>query len=62
NTPALGAVAFWSSGQFGHVAIVSAIWSDGRVDIEEYNNTPYAYTKRSRVVAEKYLHIHDLRP
>ena len=66
NSPALGSVAWWgpySGGAYenGHVAIVSAVWSDGRVDVEEYNyGSPGIYHTRSRVVADAYIHIQDL--
>lgn len=66
NSPALGAVAWWgpySGGAYdlGHIAIVSAVWSDGRVDVEEYNyGTPGTYHTRTRVVADAYIHIQDL--
>ena len=66
NSPAVGAVAWWgpySGGAYdlGHIAIVSAVWSDGRVDVEEYNyGTPGTYHTRTRVVADAYIHIQDL--
>ncbi|WP_369021735.1 CHAP domain-containing protein [Paenarthrobacter ureafaciens] len=57
NVPVPGAVAWWGSfggtgiGSAGHVAYVSEVTAEGKVIIEEYNNTYYAppghkYAKR----------------
>jgi surface antigen len=62
SSPGIGSVAWWGAsrgGGLGHVAIVSAINSDGSVNIEQYNATPYAYSTQNNVRAEAYLHIAD---
>jgi surface antigen len=61
-TPAVGAVAWWSS---GHVAWVKSVNAGGTVTIEEYN---YAYNgtykSPNRTIAANnptgYIHIKDL--
>lgn len=37
HTPAAGAVAWWGTGRYGHVAYVHAVNPDGTVLLEEYN-------------------------
>ncbi|SBT52933.1 fibronectin type III domain-containing protein [Micromonospora auratinigra] len=59
HTPAVGAIAQWNGGQYGHVAWVSGI--DGSyIIIEEYNYTyPSAYSRR-RILAssvDNYLSV-----
>lgn len=61
DTPARGAVAWSTKGQYGHVAWVSAV-NGNNVTIEEYN---YSYTGRynTRTVNSsefQYIHIKDL--
>lgn len=61
--PAVGAVAWWETGTYGHVAWVSSV--DGNnVTIEEYNGYghPYAYNKRtiSKTEVGSYIHIADI--
>lgn len=51
TTPAVGRIAQWNGGvngasSLGHVAYVSAVYSDGSILIEEYNTVPYAYGTR----------------
>lgn len=62
NTPALGAVAWWSS---NHVAWVKAISSDGKkITIEEYNNPAGSGIYGTRSVMsnnpDSYIHFKDL--
>lgn len=68
--PALGAVAWWKAGHptaLGHVAIVSAIYADGSILVEEYNWTNRgAYDTRRVAPGNKYypdafIHIQDWR-
>ncbi len=51
HTPAVGAIAWWSQtaieGGYGHVAYVESVNGDGSVTVEEYNVTPYAYSRRT---------------
>ena len=64
NSPAVGAVAWWGAEVgygLGHVAYVSAVNSDGTVDVEEYNySAANVYDVRTEVRADAYLHIADL--
>jgi surface antigen len=69
DTPALGAVAWWGSNTGrgrGHVAIVSAIRSNGSILIEEYNFYNRGnYGKRvlwpgADGWPTKFIHINDL--
>ena len=73
NTPKVGAVAWFDAnihtpstitGDAGHVAVVSGVNSDGTVDIEEYNFTPWAYGTRTIPVADvtKFIHVADIDP
>lgn len=61
--PAIGAVAWSSSGTYGHVAWVSSVDGDA-VTVEEYNyNTPYGFGERSNIPKtffEGYIHIADI--
>ena len=62
NSPAVGAVAWWDSGTYGHVAWVESVDGDN-VTIEEYN---YAYTGNfnTRTITSSnptgYIHIADI--
>ncbi|MBQ1344086.1 MAG: S-layer homology domain-containing protein [Firmicutes bacterium] len=62
NTPAVGAVAYWDNGYYGHVAWVAAV--DGNnVTIEEYNyDYDGGYHTRTIPASEPYgyIHIKDL--
>lgn len=69
-TPKVGAVAWWgtSMSQWGHVGIVTAVFKDGSVQVEEYNG-PGAALKwgvrprpgaAAAVRADAYLHIADV--
>lgn len=69
STPAVGAIACWSdpnrrydSNYYGHVAWVEAV-NGSSVIIEEYNNTPYAYSRRdiSSDPPTCYIHIADIQ-
>lgn len=62
STPAVGAVAYWDSGTYGHVAWVSAV-SSGNITIEEYNvnwNGNYNTRTISSSDPSGYIHIRDL--
>jgi surface antigen len=65
STPAVGAIAQWDAGEDGvsgdgHVAYVSAVNSDGSVDVEEYNvNEDGNYHVVNNTRAPRYIHIHD---
>ena len=64
NTPALGAVACWTTGDYGHVAWVCAV-SGSSVTIEEYNwGTAGKYNKRTIAASNPsgYIHFKDLTP
>lgn len=59
QTPRVGAIVSWygplySGDQWGHVAIVEAVNSDGTIDISEYNWSKYAYTYRKNVSPGNY--------
>ena len=62
NTPAVGAIAWWDGGTYGHVAWVKEVKGD-KVVIEEYN---YKYSGKynTREIAASnpkgYIHIKDL--
>ena len=71
NTPAIGSIAYWDSGDSGHVAWVSAV-NGGNITIEEYNygwvliNGEYHGTHKynTRTIASSnpsgFIHIKDL--
>jgi surface antigen len=62
KTPSVGSVAWWESGQYGHVAWVNAINGD-EVTIEEYNGSyPGEYSSReiSSGSPSGYIHIKDI--
>lgn len=59
QTPRVGAIVSWygplySGDQWGHVAIVEAVNSDGTIDLSEYNWTKYAYDYRKNVSPGNY--------
>ncbi|MDP2210920.1 MAG: leucine-rich repeat protein [Candidatus Aquicultor sp.] len=62
NTPAVGAVAWWPSGEFGHVAWVKSVNRDGTVTIEEYNyNWSGRYNRRDiQANSVQYIHFKDI--
>lgn len=47
STPRVGAIVSWDHGAYGHVAIVEKVYSNGNIDVSEYNWTPYIYDYRS---------------
>ena len=68
NTPAVGAIAWWDSGDYGHVAWVSAV-NGNDVTIEEYNymckdNNWTAGLYHTRVISSGnptgFIHIKDM--
>lgn len=64
-TPVPGAVACWPKlGAFGHVAIVSAVNSDGTIDVQEHNiNLDLQYGERRHVKgADVYILPPDANP
>lgn len=60
NQPSVGDIAWWGSsvaGGYGHVAIVTAVNSDGSVSTADYNGDGRGnYTIRGSVRAHAYLH------
>jgi surface antigen len=65
STPAVGSVAWWGAASwndnYGHVAIVTAVWDDGYVNVQEYNyGVKHGYGTRTRVKADSYLHVQDV--
>lgn len=64
KNPAVGSIAYWTSGQYGNVAWVSEV-SGSSVTVEEYSNVNFlAYSRRTvdRNNPEGYIHIKDLGP
>lgn len=62
KTPAVGAVAWWTKGTYGHVAWVSKV-SGSNVTIEEYNwGTAGKYGTRTIAASDPsgYIHIKDM--
>lgn len=63
KTPAVGAIACWTSGDYGHVAWVKQVKSS-TVVIEEYNygDHPYAWGQREIATSNPtcYIHIKDI--
>lgn len=61
--PAVGAVAWSSSGDYGHVAWVSAVDGDS-VTVEEYNGPGHPFSYQEREVSwntfDGYIHIADI--
>lgn len=66
GTPAVGAVAYWDSGRFGHVAWVRS-FTRSTVTIEEYNYLVYGgYSTRTLTEGASnyptgFIHVRDLR-
>lgn len=65
TTPRVGAVAYWMSGSFGHVAWVRYV-NKSSVTIEEYNYVSYGgystrtLTKGASNYPTGFIHVHDL--
>jgi len=65
NIPVQGAVAQWNKDEidvqhlkdYGHVAYVESVNSNGTVNISEYNYNRCGYGERSNVSAPRYIHI-----
>ena len=50
TTPAVGSVAVRLSGTWGHVAVVTAVHPDGKIDVAEYNHGPrHTYGERQNL-------------
>jgi surface antigen len=63
DKPALGAVAWWgptTTNSYGHVGIVTKVYSDNRVDVESYNGIGETWYPQTGVRAQSYLHIKDI--
>ena len=63
KNPAVGSIAWWENGDYGHVAWVSAVNGDN-VTIEEYNfKYPLRYGERviNKNNPAGYIHIQDMR-
>ena len=61
STPAVGSVAVWNSGTYGHVAYVESVNSDNTVNVSEYNyGVSLGYGTRNNVTADVYVHIHTV--
>ena len=63
-TPAVGAIAWWTTGKYGHVAWVSAV-NGSSVFIEEYNyKVRGGYGTRTIAASDPagYIHIKDITP
>ncbi len=64
NTPAVGAIAWWNTGQYGHVAWVKSV-SGSNVVIEEYNwNGDGNFHTRTIASTNPtgFIHIRDINP
>jgi len=62
NNPEVGCIAWFNIGEYGHVAYVSSVNTDGSANIEEYNWTVNCqkrgqYNPRNNVIADKYIHF-----
>lgn len=69
RTPAKGAIAYWDSGAYGHVAWVADVYDNGNVFLEEYNwtsaqcpNGDHQYHTRvlSQYAPSGFIHIKDI--
>ncbi|WP_176560183.1 CHAP domain-containing protein [Brevibacillus dissolubilis] len=64
KTPAVGAIAQWNSGGYGHVAYVQSVSADrSTITIEEYNyNYNHNYNRRTIYTSsvENFIHVKDL--
>lgn len=56
STPRVGAIAWWGTGDFGHVAYVVAINSDGSARVAEYNYGGTGTYHERNVRAQAYLY------
>lgn len=65
QNPSVGAIAWWNSGTYGHVAWVREV-NGNNVTIEEYNAYPNYYAYQSRTISKSapdgYIHIKDISP
>lgn len=63
QNPSVGAIAWWDSGTYGHVAWVKEV-NGNNVTIEEYNAYPNYYAYQSRTISKSaptgYIHIKDI--
>ncbi|AZZ60347.1 LysM peptidoglycan-binding domain-containing protein [Oenococcus sp. UCMA 16435] len=64
NTPAVGSVVVFQAGQayagsLGHVAVVTAVYSDGSIRISEGNYAGLATNTRTVTSASSYQYIHE---
>jgi len=67
NIPVRGAVAQWNKDEidvqhlkdYGHVAYVESVNSNGTINISEYNYNRCGYGERSNVSAPRYIHINQ---
>lgn len=59
--PAVGAIAQWESGTYGHVAYVEKVHSNGNIDVSEYNfNLDGKYGYRTNIApADRYFHFNS---
>lgn len=63
STPAVGSVAWWPSGTYGHVAWVAQVNADGTVVVEEYNYASDGKYGTRRIAASSvngFIHIKDM--
>ena len=63
HTPAVGAIAQWNISEYGHVAYVESVNSNGTVNVSEYNyhvNTaPETWDTRSGLTPDWFIHVND---
>lgn len=58
SEPAIGDIAVWDSGKFGHVAFVTTVNPDSSVNVEQYNKAGKGeFSRQSRVRADNYIHV-----
>lgn len=72
SIPAPGAIAWWdayssaggiTTGEYGHVAVVSKVYDDGTIDIEQYNEGnrhQYSTMHLSASIPTRYIHVADV--
>ena len=63
RVPAVGAIAQWNIGEFGHVAYVESVNADNTVNVSEYNyffkTRPGTWSERFNVTPDWFIHIND---
>lgn len=67
RSPRAGDIAYWTTGDYGHVAFVTEVKGDGNISLEEYNwilpggGSDYSYHTRTISSAEPagFIHIID---